>query len=146
MKAYVYEVATAVVLLGIVEIYLWSQSRDPMLDSAAAKYSLIALYVLIACASQYAISSWLKYRLQDALKANLLVAAIISLGVVALAFSVHPGIVKDVPRDVLSMAGAWVKFFSTIGLVTVGLRMIVAVLVRSRESALRSPNTGRSLL
>ncbi len=135
MKAYMYEIVTAIVLLGVVEVYLWSQSRTLILDSTATKIALITLYASIACASQYAISSRLRYPLQEALKANLLVAVIMSLGVTLLAFSIHRGIVKDVPEGLPSIAAAFVKFFLTIGLATLGLRIMVAALVRFRASA-----------
>ena len=135
MKAYAYEVVTAIVLLGVVEVYFWSQSRSLTLDSTATRIALIALYALIACASQYAISSKLRYPLKGALKSNVLVAVILSLGVTVLAFSIHQGIVKGVPGDLPSIAAASVKFFLTIGLATLGLRMMVAALVRSRASA-----------
>lgn len=134
MKVYLYEGLTAVALLSVAEAYFWSQSRSLTSNNGTQKIALLALYALIACISQYALSSKLKYSLPAALKANLLLAMLLSFGTTLLAFSIHQGIVKDAPEDVSSIAASSLKFFLTLGLATLGLRMIVAALVRLRRS------------
>lgn len=133
--AYIYEVATAVALLGVTECYLWTQSRISALEGPTTKATLIITYVVISVISQLAAASAARYRFRDALRMNLLVAAIVSVGMTFLAFSVHPAVLKDEPTGWTSALLASLKFFLTIGLATMVLRiMVAAVFIRAAKS------------
>ena len=126
-KGYLYELATPIVLLAVIEAYFWTQGRTWTFDDLTTKAFLIGLYGVLAVASQAVVSSSPGFGAADALKANLLTAAAISLGLTLLAFFVHPAVLKDVARDWLGAVGATLRFFVTVGLATVLLRMLVAI-------------------
>ncbi len=125
-KAYTYDLVTAIFLLGIIETYFWTQSRTFVVDSATTKILLIILYAVLAIASQAVISSALHLGVLDALKANALVACVLSVGLTLLVFSLHPAVLKDVQAGWANAIIASLKFLVTIGFGTLLVRMLVA--------------------
>lgn len=126
-RAYIYELLTALALLVVIEAYLWTQSRTLTFANTTTKVALIAAYLVFAIGSQAAVSSSLGLGLRDALKGNVLVAAIVSLVLTALALCTHPATLKDMPTGWVNALIGLLKFFVTIGLATMLLRMTVAI-------------------
>ena len=126
-KAYIYHIISAFALLATVEAYFWTQSRTLTYANSTMKAALIAVYFIVAIASQAAISSVLRLEVRDTLKANVLLAAIVSVGLTLLAIFVHQGLAHDLPPDWSSLAVMSLKFLMTIGFATLLLRVIVAV-------------------
>jgi hypothetical protein len=140
MKIYACEVLSAAFLVGVIEAYFWTQSRTPEFENSSTKLLIVSTYVAVACISEFAVSFWLRPKMWNALKANALVAALISLGAAALVSSVHPGVIKDAYTGATSFFSTTVKFLVTIGLATGVLRMMVAGLVLRAASVKPVPH------
>ncbi len=143
MKTYAYEVLSAAFLVGVIEAYLWTQSRTLAFEAPSTKFLLLFAYLAVAWISEFAISFWLRPNLRTVLNANALVAVIISLGAASLVSSIHAGVIKDANIGAVSFISTSGKFLATAGLATWILRMaVVAVMSRAgadswgRESAI----------
>src|SRR5271169_3411354 len=122
-KAYIYDGITACVLLVIVEVYFYSQSRGLLSADTDAKLLLIAAYLAVAIASQIAISIALHLDVQRAFKTNARVAMLLGVGITFLGFAVHPGIFKDIPVGLTNVLVSVLKVVLTLGLGTLLLRV-----------------------
>lgn len=101
LRIFLYEVITALALLGFAYVYVTAQMLLPF-----AKVMVIALYVLVALATEAVIASSLRPEMWRVLGLNLLVAAIISV----------PGWTSN----------SSLKIFASIAVTTLALRTLVA--------------------
>ena len=125
-KMYIYEVIIGALLVGVVEAYFWTQGRTLAFGNATTKIALLALYVALVVGSQAALARSRKITLRDAMKGNLLVAVIVAVGLTALGFLLHPGVLKDVPANRANAVIVCGKFVATIGLATLILGTLAA--------------------
>ena len=130
---YLWEIVTATTLVGVVELYFWTQSSTG-LQSETMKLFILAVYLAIALGSQYGLLSILKCGIKDALKGNALVALLVSAGVTLLSVLAYRGVAKDIPNQWFSISELSLKFVVTIGLATLLVRMLLAaVILRSAQ-------------
>ncbi len=126
-KPYVWDVMTALALLATIETFFWTQSRTGS-DNDAVKVLLVSSYLTIAVASQGAICLVLRSGLLTVVKSNVMLAAIMSVGLAVLAFTTHPAVLKDAPTDWRGAVAASSKFFFTVGVVTMVVRTATAAI------------------
>jgi hypothetical protein len=132
-RIYICELVTGCLLISVVETYFWTQGRTFILDTPTMKIGLLLLYGIFAVGSQAVLSAGLHLRPLEAIKGNLLVAAIISAGLTGLSFLLHPAVVKDVSAGPVSTMVVFAKFFGTIGIATIALRFCVATIAVRRS-------------
>src|SRR6266481_3632324 len=75
LKLYLYEIITALALLGIVEFYF----LDDQELFSSAKVLILAMYVMIAVATEMMIASRLRPDMWRAFSVNMLVAVVVSV-------------------------------------------------------------------
>jgi hypothetical protein len=117
-NAYWAEIVSAAALLGIIELYLWTQSGAEMYEGNTIKVALIALYFFAAALSGYGISAVWKFSFRDALNVNICLSVAVSVAVTCLAFSFHGGLAKDVDLGWMSFIEVLLGFLFLIGLGT----------------------------
>jgi len=117
--------ASTVLLVLVIEVYIWVEAS--LTDSAVSKMVLIGLYGAVAVLSEYVATRSVGYGLGRAVTMNLLVAALISLWLVLSGLVFHPGLIKDVPATLASTSLSFFRFFCTIGLATILLRLLAAL-------------------
>ncbi len=128
-KADFYDLVVAILLLGVVELYVWSQGNTLRFEGNAVKTALIAAYLTIAIGSQCLITYLLGFHIQEAVIMNSVVAVIVSVGLTAAAFTVHPGLAKGASLGWISAVSVFLRYLRTIGLVTFAARFLAAGLI-----------------
>lgn len=132
-KLYLWELVAALGLLATTEAYFWTQSRNTS-DSGAVKLLVVLLYVAVAVVSQRITCLVWRCPLSVVVKTNLFVAAMVSLGVTALPHTMHPAMLKGAGAGWRGAAAASLKFFSTVGVATMFLRIGTAASIHERAS------------
>ncbi len=129
-KTLIWHIASAVLLGGFVEFYIWSQSGSLNYDSDRVKALLICFYFLLAVGSQYLFSWFVGYGIAEASRMNFILAAIVSLWLTFSAFALHPGLAKEQHVSWLAVLSVFMRFLATIGLATFLARFVTAVVCK----------------